>query len=336
LVAQTCAGAAAATLANASAAQAAAAPARPAFPSSRGAGRPRVPEEPPPPPPQGIGMRAPPAPAAAPQPVVVGVGMPSPSALQARRAVHTVPISAESSLSSLNAAVTPPPPPPPVPPGPLPPSDVPLPQQHGWPSTQAAGTPLGPPQPQPQQRQGALRQTMRSRPREVAVGPAVPAVQATTTQAASLSDAQEFPPFDCVVDFAQWGARWSRFKKDWCCGHLGRGCYLKVSTGNCEGYGMQPIRDSVTCQEASHDAGLKHQQVQATDRDPNRPEGCYELHNLQDGSWSLWLNTNPASKGKGAETSDQTTGEYRQPLCSTASGPPPSPGRQPHFAGRRK
>lgn len=112
---------------------------------------------------------------------------------------------------------------------------------------------------------------------------------------------------------------WSGLKKDWCCEHVGRGCFFKVEMGTCADFGMHAIVELGTCQAAAREIGLEKQEVQASDRFANRPEGCYELHDLRDGSHTLWLNLNGESKGQGAETSDEASGEFRQPLCAAAT-----------------
>jgi len=123
-------------------------------------------------------------------------------------------------------------------------------------------------------------------------------------------------PYDCVGGFAHFGTLWPGAKKDWCCERIGRGCFLKVEMGTCADFGMHPILDTQVCEAASRDAGFENQIAQATDRFANRPEGCYELHVLTDGSRTLWLNLNKASQGQGAETSNEARGEFRQPLCA--------------------
>jgi len=89
--------------------------------------------------------------------------------------------------------------------------------------------------------------------------------------------------------------------------------------GTCADFGMHAIVELGTCQAAAMEIGLEKQEVQASDRFANRPEGCYELHDLRDGSHTLWLNFNDESKGQGAETSDEASGEFRQPLCAAAT-----------------
>lgn len=80
--------------------------------------------------------------------------------------------------------------------------------------------------------------------------------------------------------------------------------YQKVLRGTCADAGKHPINEGGLCEAAASALGLKGMPVD-TSTAAGRPEGCYML----DGSrWELWLGTNPANKGRGAD-------EARKPLC---------------------
>ena len=89
--------------------------------------------------------------------------------------------------------------------------------------------------------------------------------------------------------------------------------YRLIRSGTCASAGLRPITLSSTCEAAAAALKLFDITVDTTDNTP-RPEGCY----LHQGT-RLWLATNSANKGKGAETSAGSTPADCHPIC-TASG----------------
>ena len=85
--------------------------------------------------------------------------------------------------------------------------------------------------------------------------------------------------------------------------------YQVVRSGTCAGAGLRPIIHSSTCEAAATALKLSDTTADETDGTP-RPEGCYWYN-----SNSLFLATNSANKGNGAETSDGST--TRHPICTT-------------------
>lgn len=135
--------------------------------------------------------------------------------------------------------------------------------------------------------------------------------------------------FDCMQGFADWVHLWPLGQKDWCCQHFGRACFHRIEAGTCLAIGMLPILNSSVCQAAAQDLGLDGRVPQLSRDIVDRPEGCYSFHHLQDGSRTVWINLDPSSRGKGAETSKPSLGEFRQPICgvpAARSWPPQGTG----------
>jgi hypothetical protein len=95
--------------------------------------------------------------------------------------------------------------------------------------------------------------------------------------------------------------------------------YQMLSTSNCRDAGGEVIDSKRNCETAAAFLGLVDlvaSQVASADR----PEGCYHFRNGQDLSSTLWFNTSPLGRGKGAETSDLERGLIRQPVCFFEDG----------------
>merc|ERR1740121_2608097 len=86
--------------------------------------------------------------------------------------------------------------------------------------------------------------------------------------------------------------------------------FRKIATGSCTDIGWYPIRSKDACQEAAGYLGLMDKGADFTNF-AGRPDGCYYFRNYQDTTETLWLNTNPYSKGNGAESSSLATGGLR-------------------------
>eukprot|EP00434_Breviolum_minutum_P033591 symbB.v1.2.029727.t1/scaffold3288.1/size59728/3 len=82
---------------------------------------------------------------------------------------------------------------------------------------------------------------------------------------------------------------------------------LLLTFGNC----LYPILSQTACEEAARQLQLPDTSAETTGQ-ANRPEGCYFFEGD-----SLWFGVNPASSGKGAETSGPGENETRQPICSS-------------------
>jgi hypothetical protein len=105
--------------------------------------------------------------------------------------------------------------------------------------------------------------------------------------------------------------------------------FKMIKTGRCADLGLHPIHEPGKCETAARELSLvrgagpgsgplAHGAPIVASLNAS-PEGCYYFWNSQDGTATLWLNDNPASKGSGAESSDPSKGLLRQPLC-TSSG----------------
>jgi len=90
--------------------------------------------------------------------------------------------------------------------------------------------------------------------------------------------------------------------------------FKKITGGNCASIGGHAINSQISCEAAAREMGLVDTVATVTNV-LERPEGCYYFRNYQDLTATLWLNTNPISAGKGAETSDHARGMFRQPIC---------------------
>mmetsp|Transcript_45204 Transcript_45204/g.105393 ORF Transcript_45204/g.105393 Transcript_45204/m.105393 type:complete len:608 (+) Transcript_45204:20-1843(+) len=84
-----------------------------------------------------------------------------------------------------------------------------------------------------------------------------------------------------------------------------------LTSGTCAVLQLFPILGPAECEEAARQLELPDLTAETT-ATANRPEGCY----LYEGQ-SLWVGVNPASKGRGAETSGPAANQTRQPICSS-------------------
>jgi len=91
--------------------------------------------------------------------------------------------------------------------------------------------------------------------------------------------------------------------------------FRKLSVGKCTDIHWYPIHAKGTCEEAARYLQLQDVEASITQY-AERPEGCYYFRNYADGTQTLWVDLNPWSRGKGAETSDLASGGLRQPICS--------------------
>jgi len=91
--------------------------------------------------------------------------------------------------------------------------------------------------------------------------------------------------------------------------------FRKISSGKCSDMGWYAIHDQAACEEAAKYLALMDITAQSTGLE-ERPDGCYYFRNYEDGTETLWLDTNPMSRGNGAETSDFIKGSLRQPICA--------------------
>lgn len=88
------------------------------------------------------------------------------------------------------------------------------------------------------------------------------------------------------------------------------GVYVQqIYDGSCLDHGLAPIISEQACSTAAAQLGLADTSI-VNQVDFNTPEGCYCMDNNN----SLFLNTNPANQGRGAETS--TPGHPRFPMCT--------------------
>eukprot|EP00443_Scrippsiella_acuminata_P091355 CAMPEP_0115463132 /NCGR_PEP_ID=MMETSP0271-20121206/48184_1 /TAXON_ID=71861 /ORGANISM="Scrippsiella trochoidea, Strain CCMP3099" /LENGTH=608 /DNA_ID=CAMNT_0002889945 /DNA_START=26 /DNA_END=1849 /DNA_ORIENTATION=- len=216
---------------------------------------------------------------------------------------------AATSLPAPGPAPIPPPTSPP-PPGPAPPS-----------STKLAGPPLQPvvttPVPVVPGKPESAAEAVAAAVAAAVEKPMEGELHATTTseETGPIRSVQQLL-FDCDKGYDDWLHGWPREKKAWCCQHAGRACFRKISVGACADVDMQPISDSKGCKRAALAMRYASENVSYTKDSVNRPEGCYTLHHLQDGTRTLWLNSNPRSRGKGAETSIPAEGLFRHPICA--------------------
>lgn len=91
--------------------------------------------------------------------------------------------------------------------------------------------------------------------------------------------------------------------------------FRKISVGRCSDIHWHPIQEKAACEEAAKYLALTDIEASVTNY-AERPEGCYYFRNYADGTETLWVDVNPWSRGKGAETSDLAAGGLRQPICS--------------------
>lgn len=110
-------------------------------------------------------------------------------------------------------------------------------------------------------------------------------------------------------DFADWSA-WSSDEDLRISKH-----YQRIAKGGCADKGLHPILRKIGCAKAAVALGLPHAEVRETSL-AERPEGCYSFRNNKDGTDTLWVNSNPYSRGNGAETGNLDQGLLRQPICS--------------------
>jgi hypothetical protein len=107
--------------------------------------------------------------------------------------------------------------------------------------------------------------------------------------------------------------------------------FKMIRTGRCADLGLRPINEAGVCETAARELSLVRGEGPGSGPLKNgapivasltvSPEGCYYFWNSQDGTATLWLNSNPASKGNGAESSDPSKGLLRQPLCMSSRSP---------------
>jgi len=92
--------------------------------------------------------------------------------------------------------------------------------------------------------------------------------------------------------------------------------FQKISTGTCAARNSLPITSEGACEAAANALKLSFQPavVQLTES-TGRPEGCYYFDDVKEKKQTLWLSTSALNKGNGAETSTETMGELRQPIC---------------------
>ena len=96
-----------------------------------------------------------------------------------------------------------------------------------------------------------------------------------------------------------------------CLALLSTAGYRVISSGTCASAGLRPITLGSTCEAAA--AALKLSDTTAErHKSTPRPEGCYWLASKQ----LLYLSTDSANKGNGAETSSGS--ETRHPICVTS------------------
>mmetsp|Transcript_26281 Transcript_26281/g.61294 ORF Transcript_26281/g.61294 Transcript_26281/m.61294 type:complete len:394 (-) Transcript_26281:105-1286(-) len=98
--------------------------------------------------------------------------------------------------------------------------------------------------------------------------------------------------------------------------------YQRIAKGICNDYGFLPISDESGCRGAAVELGLVDVNVY-TASSAERPEGCYYFANLSDATGTLWLNTSPDSKGRGAQASEKDKSWARQPICKAQTTPAP-------------
>jgi len=84
--------------------------------------------------------------------------------------------------------------------------------------------------------------------------------------------------------------------------------FQKLSRGACVDIGLSPIKTQAACEGAARALSLRDVAASVLHH-PDRPEGCYYFQGSQ-----LWLNTDQAAAGKGAETS--TPEQQRHPICA--------------------
>lgn len=94
------------------------------------------------------------------------------------------------------------------------------------------------------------------------------------------------------------------------------GAFVVLLTfGDCALQQLYPIRAQEDCEAAARQLQLPDDTAEKTAQ-ANRPEGCY-LYREQE----LFMGVNPASQGKGAETSGPDANETRHPICSSLPQP---------------
>merc|ERR1712037_596473 len=81
----------------------------------------------------------------------------------------------------------------------------------------------------------------------------------------------------------------------------------EISAGTCSDVGGLAINDQDLCELAAAVLGVPDRTASQTSA-VERPEGCYVFRGNR-----LFMGVNPASQGKGAETS--TPGRSRHPIC---------------------
>lgn len=86
--------------------------------------------------------------------------------------------------------------------------------------------------------------------------------------------------------------------------------YVKLTSGSCSDSGLYPITDQRACEFAARKLGLAAARAEIQVATP-APEGCYwDKIAAQNHGAALWLATNPANEGLGANS-------VAQPLCSS-------------------